>query len=57
MHADDSGLEGVHIGQAILDCDEGGGKASILGSIREESSGKSVIFQDYFNEILLIDWF
>ena len=43
MHANNSGLEGVHIGQAVLDCDERGRKTSVLGSVGQESSGEWVI--------------
>jgi hypothetical protein len=46
MHADDLRLKGVYIRQAILDCDEGGRKASLLGSFCQESSGERVIDQN-----------
>ena len=38
VHASILGLETVYFGQAVLDCDERGWKASVFGSVCEESS-------------------
>ncbi len=52
-HASILGAETVYFGQAVLDCDERGWKASVFGSVCEESSWKSGVNNEWWNEWMI----